>query len=120
MTDARAREQLRQERETFDQAKAHGARWFTLRLELQDAVAEEHAAIGTIVIIDPPLRPHLGPSEQSGPAEAIQRQHDQEMAARMRGYTAPVRADHAGSSDAAYFAAFPLQTAAVWNSASVA
>src|ERR1017187_8732677 len=32
MIGARAREQLRQEREAFDQAKAHDARWFTLRL----------------------------------------------------------------------------------------
>ena len=32
MTDARARELLRQEREAFDQAKAHHARWFMLRL----------------------------------------------------------------------------------------
>lgn len=32
MSDARAREQLRQERETFDQAKTHGAQWFRLRL----------------------------------------------------------------------------------------
>src|SRR6267378_513939 len=29
---ARATEQLRQERETFDQAKTHEARWFVLRL----------------------------------------------------------------------------------------
>jgi hypothetical protein len=29
---ARATEQLRQERETFDQAKQHEARWFVLRL----------------------------------------------------------------------------------------
>ena len=34
MTDVRAREQLRQERETFDQAKAHNARWFALRLAM--------------------------------------------------------------------------------------
>lgn len=34
MTDPRAREQLRQERETFNQAKAHDARWFTLRLAM--------------------------------------------------------------------------------------
>ena len=34
MSDARAREQLRQERETFNQAKAHDARWFTLRLAM--------------------------------------------------------------------------------------
>ena len=34
MTDPRTREQLRQERETFDQAKAHDARWFTLRLAM--------------------------------------------------------------------------------------
>jgi len=34
MIDVRAREQLRQERETFDQAKAHNARWFTLRLAM--------------------------------------------------------------------------------------
>ena len=32
MIGARASEQLRQEREAFDQAKAHDARWFTLRL----------------------------------------------------------------------------------------
>ena len=32
MMDARGSEQLRQERETFDQAKAHDACWFTLRL----------------------------------------------------------------------------------------
>jgi hypothetical protein len=34
MTDARAPEQLRQEREAFDQAKAHEARWFTPRLTI--------------------------------------------------------------------------------------
>jgi hypothetical protein len=34
MTDVCARERLRQERETFDQAKAHNARWFTLRLRM--------------------------------------------------------------------------------------
>lgn len=34
MTEARAREQLRQERTTFDQAKAHDACWFTLRLAM--------------------------------------------------------------------------------------
>jgi hypothetical protein len=37
MIAPRAREQLRQERETFDQAKAHDARWFTLRLAMGDA-----------------------------------------------------------------------------------
>ncbi|HBK04685.1 MAG TPA: hypothetical protein DDZ81_02345 [Acetobacteraceae bacterium] len=45
MTDARAREQLRQERETFDQAKAHDARWFTLRL------AAGYAGIGLLLVI---------------------------------------------------------------------
>ena len=34
MTSARAREQLRQERETFNQAKRHDARWFGLRLTM--------------------------------------------------------------------------------------
>lgn len=34
MTDARALEQLRQERETFDQAKARDVRWFTLCLTI--------------------------------------------------------------------------------------
>ncbi|MGO9771788.1 MAG: hypothetical protein ACLPSW_20035 [Roseiarcus sp.] len=34
MTDARALEQLRQERETFDQAKARDACWFTLCLTI--------------------------------------------------------------------------------------
>jgi hypothetical protein len=34
MIDLRARERLRQEREAFEQAKAHGARWFTLRLAM--------------------------------------------------------------------------------------
>ena len=45
MTDARAREQLRQERETFHQAKSHGARWFTLRL------AMGYAGIGLLLAI---------------------------------------------------------------------
>ena len=45
MTDARTREQLRQERETFDQAKAHDARWFTLRL------AMGYAGIGLLLAI---------------------------------------------------------------------
>ena len=45
MSDARAREQLRQERETFDQAKAHDARWFTLRL------ATGYAGIGLLLAI---------------------------------------------------------------------
>lgn len=34
MTYARAREQLRQESETFNQAKVHNGRWFTLRLAM--------------------------------------------------------------------------------------
>lgn len=34
MRGERAREQLRQERETFEQARAHVARWFTLRLAM--------------------------------------------------------------------------------------
>jgi hypothetical protein len=34
MTTTRAREQLRQERETFDQAQRHDARWFGLRLSM--------------------------------------------------------------------------------------
>lgn len=34
MADARAREQLRQEREAFDRACRHGEAWFTLRLAL--------------------------------------------------------------------------------------
>lgn len=45
MTDARTREQLRQERETFDQAKAHDACWFTLRL------AMGYAGIGLLLAI---------------------------------------------------------------------
>jgi hypothetical protein len=34
MTDARVDERLRQERETFNQAKAHDAHWFALRLSM--------------------------------------------------------------------------------------
>jgi len=34
MTDERSLEELRQERETFEQAKSQGARWFTLRLRM--------------------------------------------------------------------------------------
>jgi hypothetical protein len=45
MTDARARERLRQERETFNQAKAHDARWFRLRL------AMGYAGIGLLLAI---------------------------------------------------------------------
>jgi hypothetical protein len=47
MIGARAREQLRQEREAFDQAKAHDARWFTLRL------AMGYAGIGLLLAIAP-------------------------------------------------------------------
>lgn len=45
MTNARAHEQLRQERETFDQAKAHDARWFALRLTVG------YAGIGLLLVI---------------------------------------------------------------------
>ena len=34
MIGARTREELRQERVTFNQAKSHGARWFALRLAM--------------------------------------------------------------------------------------
>lgn len=42
---ARATEQLRQERETFDQAKVHEARWFLLRLVMGYAAVILLAAI---------------------------------------------------------------------------
>lgn len=42
---ARASEQLRQERETFDQAKQHEARWFVLRLVMGYAAVILLAAI---------------------------------------------------------------------------
>jgi hypothetical protein len=45
MIGTRALEQLRPERETFDQAKTHDARWFTLRLAIG------YAGIGLLLVI---------------------------------------------------------------------
>lgn len=48
MSDARASELLRQEREAFDQAKAHAERWFTLRLAIGYAGILLLIAIGSM------------------------------------------------------------------------
>ena len=56
MTDARTCEQLRQERETFDQAKAHDARWFTLRLAMGYAgicLLVAIALVSGYILLDP-------------------------------------------------------------------
>jgi len=56
MRSERAREQLRQERETFEQARAHDGRWFTLRLAMGYVgigLMVVVAAIGTYVILHP-------------------------------------------------------------------
>lgn len=56
MTNRRAREQLRQERLAFEQAKCHGARWFMLRLSMGYSALILMAIIATIagtVILNP-------------------------------------------------------------------
>ncbi|MEN3748354.1 hypothetical protein TPR58_14360 [Sphingomonas sp. HF-S3] len=56
MASDRAREQLRQERETFEQARTHVARWFALRLcmgYIGIVLMTLVAAVSTYVILHP-------------------------------------------------------------------
>lgn len=58
MASDRAREQLRQERETFEQARSHVARWFALRLcmgYIGIVLMALVAVVSTYVILHPTL-----------------------------------------------------------------
>lgn len=56
MSDPRALEQLRQECETFNQVKAQGAQWFTLRLRMGYAgivLLLGIAAVSSVIVLNP-------------------------------------------------------------------